>query len=107
MREPAAVWRLQGQALAYYTLRREKDAETAFCANSFAKYETTAAYEIAGGYANSGRTDQAFQRLYRPYAQRNAELAEIRVDSLRSLHGAGCVHRSGEGNRRCEPAATE
>jgi hypothetical protein len=93
MREPAAVWRLQGQALAYYTLRREKDAETAFCANSFAKYETTAAYEIAGGYANSGRTDQAFQRLYRPFfllvsVPEDTITSIINIWSVRGLGGA-------------------
>jgi hypothetical protein len=49
-REPMAALRLQGQAVAYYALGRKKESDTAL-SELIAKYQTSAAFQIADVYA--------------------------------------------------------
>jgi len=85
--EPSEVWRLQGQALVYQTLRRQNDADRAL-AEYIANYQTPAAYEIAEIYAFRSENDKAFEWLDRAYAQHDGGLVALKVDPLlRTLHG--------------------
>ncbi len=59
-REPMAALRLQGQAVVYYALGRKKESDTAL-SELIAKYQTTAAFQIADVYAFRKEPDKAFE----------------------------------------------
>jgi TolB-like protein/DNA-binding winged helix-turn-helix (wHTH) protein/Tfp pilus assembly protein PilF len=80
-REPTAIWRLQGQAVAYYALGRKKESDTALN-ELIAKYQTSWAFQIAEVYAFRKEPDQAFQWLDRAYAQHDTGVPETKSSSL-------------------------
>jgi len=72
--------------IAYYVLGRKKESDTALSA-FIAKYHAGGAYQIAEVYAFRNQSDEAFEWLYRAYAQRDSGLIETKVDPLlKSLH---------------------
>ena len=78
--------RLHQYALAYYTLGRKREADTALNELT-AKYQAVEAYNIATIYAFRNEFDKAFEWLGRAYAQHNTGLVETKVDPLlKSLH---------------------
>src|SRR6267142_3585441 len=86
-REQMGMWRLQGQAVAYYTLRRKKESDTALN-ELIAKYQSQSAFLIAEVYASRKEPDQAFKWLDRAYVQHDSGVAETKVSSLlKNLHG--------------------
>jgi TolB-like protein/DNA-binding winged helix-turn-helix (wHTH) protein/Flp pilus assembly protein TadD len=80
-REPMALLRLQGQAVAYYALGRKKESDTAL-SEFIAKYQTSAAFQIADVYAFRREPDQAFEWLERAYMQHDGGVASIKWDPL-------------------------
>jgi tetratricopeptide (TPR) repeat protein len=86
MKEPDESWRLDGLPLVYYKLNRTKESEGALN-EVMSKYADDSAYQIAEIYAYRGEADPAFAWLERAYQQRDAGLANIRVEPmLKSLH---------------------
>jgi adenylate cyclase len=79
--EPTPVFRLQGRALAYYSLGRKKEAMAAL-AELIEKYSTEGAFQIAEVRAFWGEADPAFAWLERAYAQRDTGLPNIKGDPL-------------------------
>jgi TolB-like protein/DNA-binding winged helix-turn-helix (wHTH) protein len=79
-REPDPGWRLQGLALAYHALGRERESDRAL-AELIAEYAGSAAIQIAEVYAFRGEADQAFQWLERAYSQRDPGLILLKGDS--------------------------
>lgn len=80
-REPAPLWRLQGQALAYHAMGQE-DASNAALARMTAQFATDSAFQIAEVHAFRGDNDAAMAWLQRAYAQRDGGLSETKGDPL-------------------------
>jgi TolB-like protein/Flp pilus assembly protein TadD len=86
-REPTAIWRLQGQAVAYYALGRKKESDTAL-SELIAKYQTSWAFQIAEVYAFRKEPDQAFEWLDLAYVQHDTGVPETKASPLlKNLHG--------------------
>ena len=86
-REQMGMWRLQGQAVAYYALRRKKESDAAL-SELIAKYQSQNAFLIAEVYASRKEPDQAFKWLDRAYMQHDSGVAETKVSSLlKNLRG--------------------
>jgi tetratricopeptide (TPR) repeat protein len=86
-KEPEPAWKLDGLALAYYALGKQKEAD-ATLAQVMQEQQNDSAFQIAEIYAYRGQTDKAFEWLERAYKQRDGGLAEMKGDPLlRSLHG--------------------
>ena len=77
--EPAEIWRLTGQTLAYHALGRTGDSNAAL-SQLIADHQTNMAYQIAEVYAYRGEPDKAFQWLDRAYEQRDAGLRSLKID---------------------------
>jgi len=85
-REPAAIWRLTGEALAYHALGHNQDSNAALT-QLINEYQQYMAYQIAEVYASRGETDKAFQWLNRAYQQRDSGLRNLKIDPLlKGLH---------------------
>ena len=80
-RESDTSWRLQGLALVYHALGREKESDAAL-AELVSKYHAESAFQIAEVYAFRGESDKAFEWLERAYAQRDSGFAELKGDPL-------------------------
>ncbi len=84
-REPEVYWRLYGQALAYHTLGRKKEADAAL-AELTVKHEALAPFQIACVYAFRGEADRAFAWLERSYTGGDTGLIWLKTDPhLKSL----------------------
>lgn len=80
-REPARLWRLQGQALAYHALG-QAEASDAALAQMTGQFATDSAFQIAEVHAFRGDNDAAMAWLERAYAQRDGGLSETKGDPL-------------------------
>jgi tetratricopeptide (TPR) repeat protein len=79
-------YRLEHYAIAYHSLGRGKESDTAL-QELITKYRTIDAYEIAEAYAFRNQPDQAFEWLDRAYAQRDGGVEMAKVDALlKNLH---------------------
>jgi tetratricopeptide (TPR) repeat protein len=78
-REPAEIWRLTGEALAYHALGRIGDSNTAL-SQLIADHQENMAYQIAEVYAYRDDSDKAFEWLDRAYEQRDAGLRSLKID---------------------------
>src|SRR5260370_29722473 len=86
-REPMAALRLQGQAVAYYALGRKKESDSAL-SELIAKYQTSAAFQIADVYAFRKEPDKAFEWLERAYLQHDGAVASTKWGPLlKNLRG--------------------
>ncbi len=86
-REQTGMWRLQGQAVAYYALRRKKESDTALN-ELIAKYQSQNAFLIAEVYSFRKEPDQAFEWLDRAYVQHDTGVAETKASTLlKNLRG--------------------
>jgi hypothetical protein len=79
--EPEPVWQIQGFAMAYFALGREREADEAL-AEHIKRFQNVGAFQVAEIYAFRGDVDRAFERLDRAYAQRDPGLAELKGDPL-------------------------
>ena len=80
-REPAAIWRLTGESLAYHALGRSQDSN-ATLTQLIKEHQQSMAYQIAEVYAYRGDSDSAFQWLDRAYQQRDSGLRNLKIDPL-------------------------
>lgn len=80
-REPEAIWRMYGLALAYHALGRKKEADAAL-AELVKRFHADAPFQIAEVYAFRGESDRVFKWLERAYAQRDSGLMEVNGDPL-------------------------
>lgn len=80
-REPAGLWKLQGQALAYHALG-QANASDAALTQMTQKFAADSAFQIAEVHAFRGDNDAAMAWLERAYAQRDGGLSETRGDPL-------------------------
>ena len=80
-KEPTDWEKLTDQALVYHALGREQDSNAALD-ELIAKHDTDSAYQIAQAYAFRGESGKSFEWLERAYQQRDAGLADIKVDPL-------------------------
>jgi TolB-like protein/DNA-binding winged helix-turn-helix (wHTH) protein/lipoprotein NlpI len=80
-REQMGMWRLQGQAVAYYALGREKESDTAL-SELIGKYQSQSAFPIAEVYSFRKEPDQAFEWLDRAYAQHDTGVPETKASTL-------------------------
>jgi hypothetical protein len=81
------MWRLQGQAVAYYALRRRNESNTALN-ELIAKYQSQNAFVVAEVYSFRKEPEQAFEWLDRAYVQHDTGVAETKVSTLlQSLRG--------------------
>jgi TolB-like protein/Tfp pilus assembly protein PilF len=80
-REKDPAWRLQGLALAYHAMGRNKEADAAL-KEFIDKYHADAAFQVAEVYAFRGDSDRAFEWLERAYAQRDTGCAEMKRDPM-------------------------
>jgi TolB-like protein/DNA-binding winged helix-turn-helix (wHTH) protein/Tfp pilus assembly protein PilF len=86
-REQMGMWRLQGQAVAYYALRRKKESDTAL-SELIAKYQSQNAFLIAEVYSFRKEPDQAFKWLDRAYVEHDSGVAEVKSSTLlKNLRG--------------------
>src|SRR5258708_306505 len=86
-REQMGMWRLQGQAVAYYALGRKKESDTAF-SELIAKYQSQSAFLISEVYSFRKEPDQAFEWLDRAYVQHDTGVAETKSSTLlKNLRG--------------------
>ena len=86
-REQMGMWRLQGQAVAYYALRRKRESDAAL-SELIAKYQSQSAFQIAEVYASRKEPDQAFKWLDRAYVLHDSGVAETKLSSLlKNLRG--------------------
>jgi TolB-like protein/DNA-binding winged helix-turn-helix (wHTH) protein/lipoprotein NlpI len=86
-REQMGMWRLQGQAVAYYALRRKKESDTAL-SELIAKYHSDSAFPIAEVYSFRKEPDQAFKWLDRAYVQHDSGVPETKSSTLlKNLRG--------------------
>ena len=72
-KEPDALWRLYGLAIAHHALKDNKHADEALT-ELIARFKDDAAYQIAAVYAFRGEADRAFEWLDHAYAQRDGGL---------------------------------
>ena len=79
--EPAAIWRLTGQALAYHALGRSQESDAALT-QLVKEHQQTMAYQIAEVYASRGESDKTFEWLNRAYQQRDSGLRNMKIDPL-------------------------
>lgn len=79
--EPAEIWRLTGEALAYHALGRESDSDASLT-HLIKDYQANMAYQIAEVYAYRGDPDSAFQWLNRACEQHDAGLRSLKIDPL-------------------------
>jgi adenylate cyclase len=78
--------RLIGSAIAYFTLRRKADSDTALA--QMLKSQATHPFSIAEVYAFRGELDEAFIWLDRAYAQKDALLFIVKITPLfKNLEG--------------------
>jgi len=83
--EPAEIWRLTGEALAYHALGRDNDSNAALT-QLIKDHQGNMAYQIAEVYADRGESNKAFEWLNRAYEQRDAGLRSLKIDPyLKSL----------------------
>jgi hypothetical protein len=75
------MWRLQGQAVAYYALRRKKESDTAL-SDLIAKYQSQNAFLIAEVYSFQKEPGQAFKWLDRAYVQHDSGVSETKASTL-------------------------
>jgi len=80
-REQMGMWRLQGQAVAYYALRRKKESDTAL-SELIAKYQSQNAFLIAEVYSFQKEPDQAFKWLDRAFVQHDSTVPETKASTL-------------------------
>ena len=80
-REQMGMWRLQGQAVVYYALRRKKESDTAL-SELIAKYQSQWAFLIAEVYSFRKEPDQAFEWLDRAYVQHDSGVPETKASTL-------------------------
>jgi TolB-like protein/DNA-binding winged helix-turn-helix (wHTH) protein/cytochrome c-type biogenesis protein CcmH/NrfG len=80
-REQMGMWRLQGQAVAYYALGRKKESDTAL-SELIAKYQSDSAFLIAEVYSFQKEPDQAFKWLDRAYVQHDTGVQETKASTL-------------------------
>jgi TolB-like protein/DNA-binding winged helix-turn-helix (wHTH) protein/Flp pilus assembly protein TadD len=80
-REQMGMWRLQGQAVAYYALHRRKESDIAL-SELIAKYQSQNAFLIAEVYSFQKEPDQAFKWLNRAYVEHDSGVAETKLSSL-------------------------
>ena len=86
-REQMGMWRLQGQAVAYYALHRKKESDTAL-SELIAKYQSQNAFLIAEVYSFQKEPDQAFKWLDRAYVQHDSGVPETKSSTLlKNLRG--------------------
>ena len=86
-REPLGFSRLQGQAVAYYTLGRRKESD-AVLSELIAKYQMSSAFQIAEIYAFRKEPDTAFVWLDRAYVQHDGGVPDTKGSVLlKNLHG--------------------
>ena len=80
-REKDPAWRLQGLALAYHALERNKEAAAAL-KEFMDEYHADAAFQVAEVYAFRGDSERALEWLERAYAQRDTGCAEMKSDPM-------------------------
>jgi tetratricopeptide (TPR) repeat protein len=80
-REQMGMWRLQGQAVAYYALHRKKESDTAL-SELIAKYQSQNAFLIAEVYSFQKEPDQAFKWLDRAYVEHDSGVPETKSSTL-------------------------
>ena len=80
-REQMGMWRLQGQAVAYYALGRKKESDTAL-SELITKHQSQSAFLIAEVYSFRKEPDQAFEWLDRAYVQHNSGVPEAKSSTL-------------------------
>ena len=86
-REQMGMWRLQGQAVAYYALRRKRESDAAL-SELIARYQSQSAFLIAEVYSFRKEPDQAFKWLDRAYVQHDSGVPETKSSTLlKNLHG--------------------
>jgi TolB-like protein/DNA-binding winged helix-turn-helix (wHTH) protein/Flp pilus assembly protein TadD len=86
-REQMGMWRLQGQAVAYYALRQKKESDTAL-SELIAKYQSQNAFLIAEVYSFQKEPDQAFEWLDRAYVEHDSGVPETKSSTLlKNLRG--------------------
>jgi tetratricopeptide (TPR) repeat protein len=86
-KEPEAMWRLFGLAIAHHALKDPKHADEALT-ELIARFKDVAAFQIAEVYGFREEADRAFEWLDRAYAQRDGGLTELKVEPLlKSLRG--------------------
>ena len=87
MQQETADWgRLQGEALAYYSLGRRQESDAAL-RELIAAHANDSAFQIAEVYAYRGEVDKAIQWLDRAYEQHDSGLIGLKLDPLfKSLH---------------------
>ena len=72
-KEPDALWRLYGLAIAHHAPERQQ-ARRRSPDGVDCQFQDDAAYQIAAVYAFRGEADRAFEWLDRAYAQRDGGL---------------------------------
>jgi TolB-like protein/DNA-binding winged helix-turn-helix (wHTH) protein len=78
--------RISLYAVTYAALGRKKQSDAAL-KELIAKYNSHSAYLVAAVYAFRNQPDEAFEWLYRAYAQREGSVAETNLDPLlKNLH---------------------
>jgi tetratricopeptide (TPR) repeat protein len=80
-REPAVIWRLTGEALAYHSLGRGEDSNAAL-KQLIKDHQQYMAYQVAEIYAYRGDANRAFEWLNRAYQQRDSGLRSLKIDPL-------------------------
>jgi TolB-like protein/Tfp pilus assembly protein PilF len=76
-----ADFRLQGLAIIYHAIGKEKEAHAALD-EALRRYEENFAFQIAEIYAQMGRKDAAFEWLNRAYKEHDTGLPQIKFDPL-------------------------
>jgi TolB-like protein/Flp pilus assembly protein TadD len=79
--EPSEVWKLWGEALAYYALGQRQDSDAAL-RKLVATRQKDCAFQIAEIYAYRGESDKAWEWLDRSYRQRDGGLMFLKIDPL-------------------------
>ena len=78
--------KLAGEAIAYHSLGRHQDSESAL-KELIASHGNDGAYQIAEVYAYRGEMDKALEWLDRAYQQHDSGLPGLKTDGLfKSLH---------------------
>jgi tetratricopeptide (TPR) repeat protein len=79
--EPHPGYHLQGLALAYHALGRNRESDAAL-KELIAKFQADSAFQIAEVYAFRGEADGAFEWLERAYSQHDSGVTETKGDPL-------------------------
>jgi tetratricopeptide (TPR) repeat protein len=80
-KETEPSWRLDGLALAYHAVGRNKEADEVL-AEVIREQQNDSAFQIAEIYAYRGEKDKAFEWLERAYKQRDGGLYSMKGDPL-------------------------